>query len=131
MKEESAPKVKKEKGIEVPWFMVPVTKQGWSGATSYFDGVLDTKSGEPFYTWKGIEELSWEDGKRPEREEWEAPFFTKKGFNTFIGYDPNEKKEKTEPVEPPLFTKTGWANMKKKYGTEVEYAGPLYTKSGL
>jgi len=26
MKEESAPKVKKEKGIEVPWFMVPVTK---------------------------------------------------------------------------------------------------------
>lgn len=30
-----------------------------------------------------------------------------------------------------MFTKTGWANMKKKYGTEVKPGPPVYTKTGL
>jgi hypothetical protein len=109
--------------------MYPVTRKGWS-FLGYFGGALDTKSGAPWWTAKGINELTWVDGKRPEREEWEAPFFTQKGFDQFWGIERN-KKRSDEPIEPPLFTKTGWANMKKKYGTEVKLAGPLYTKTGM
>ena len=52
-------------------------------------------------------------------------------MKNFLGFDYEEKKERTGPIDPPLFTKTGWANMKEKYGTEIELAGPIYTKSGL
>lgn len=52
-------------------------------------------------------------------------------MRNFLGNDYDVKKERPETIEPPLFTKTGWANMKTKYGKEVKLAGPLYTKTGL
>lgn len=117
--------------IPTPWFMKPVVK-GVEPAFKAYEGILDTKSGYPWYTWQGLNELSWEDGQRPPREDWEAPIFTKKGIENFVGYDPEEAKKKRDgPIEPPLFTKTGWANMKAKYGTEIELKGPLWSKTGM
>lgn len=39
-----------EKRPDIPWFTAPLVKQGWEQLFGYFDGVLETKSGKPWYT---------------------------------------------------------------------------------
>lgn len=76
-KNEAYTTVVKTERKEIPWFTAPLVKQGYQPFFDYFDGILETKSGAPWYSRKGMDELMWVDGKRPEREDWEAPITTK------------------------------------------------------
>lgn len=122
-----AEKEKVETKRPAPWY----TKSGQEPLRRYFAGTFETKSGAPWYTKQGLNELLWEEGY-PKKEEGMAPIYTKTGQEQFWGkQDEKEDPKERGPIKPPLFTKTGWAEMKQKYGTEVEFKAPLYTKTGI
>lgn len=110
--------VKEKKELKAPWKFI------------FYTDVLETKSGKPWFSKEGREELLWEEGypqkykDMPKQPSW----FSREGQLLFWGADqPKEKKEK----EPFLFTPKGWKNMQEKYGVKPDYGAPLYTPKGL